>query len=125
MLTTFRVKRRVHDLWYRLKCFLWYRYTTVKPRTLKFHTWTDRDNLLLHCSFEILCRFLEEECSPGIVDWDCDEEDKQAMKTMKELYVWWNKYIENEHKNLKWSEESKEIKEKLHKLIDVMDYMWT
>lgn len=81
-------KTHIGHLWYKFKCWIWYRYSTVKPRYL-FHTWIDRDVLLLHCSFEILCKFVEEELYQDIVDWDSDEEHKNAKKNMLELYYWW------------------------------------
>ena len=49
---------RPRQIWYVFKCWDWNRYTTVKPRYLG-HTWTDRDNLLLHMSFEILSNYVE------------------------------------------------------------------
>ena len=59
---------RPGQIWYRLKCFCWHRYTTYKPRTLG-HTWCDRTELLPHMIFEILARFLDKECSPGHIEW--------------------------------------------------------
>lgn len=80
----------VSDLWYRLKCWAWHRYSTVRPRTLP-HTWCDRSHLLPHVMFEVLGRFLEEECGEdGIVDWDSDEQHRTAMAEMRELWRWWN-----------------------------------
>ena len=60
---------RPREILYRLKCFLWYRYTTIRPRTLNYHTWCDRGNLLAHMMFEILSEFIENECSSGDIDW--------------------------------------------------------
>ena len=59
---------RPGQIWCRLKCWAWKRYTTVKPRYLD-HTWCDRCDLLPHMMFEILCDFVEKECSPGCVEW--------------------------------------------------------
>ena len=95
----------ISRLWYKLKCFCWKRYSTVKPRWLS-HTWCDRDRLLLYCMFEILCRFLEEE--KDNVEWytghlgkdkdgkeilgftiDVNGETVNVMDEMLELRRWW------------------------------------
>lgn len=82
---------------YRLKCFLWKRYSTVKPRSLP-HTWCDRCELLPHMMFEILSQFIERECSPGIVEWygeyghkiTVDGEERYVRDEMQSLYDWWH-----------------------------------
>ncbi len=75
---------RCRQIWYKLKGFCWHRYTTVKPRTINFHTWCDRDALLAHTMFEILVQFVEKECSPSNVEWYCikggDEFDPSCEK---------------------------------------------
>lgn len=80
---------RPRQLWYYLKCWAWHRYSTVRPRYLP-HTWCDRDHLLAHVMFEVLSDFIEGECSPGDVDWDSDNEHRQARKGLQDLYDWWN-----------------------------------
>ena len=87
---------RPGQVYYRLIGFCWYRYTTVKPRTLKYHTWCDRDCILTHMMFEILSQFLEEECSPGIVDWEGSNHritygghSRNVQHVMWHLYYWW------------------------------------
>lgn len=79
---------RIFQILYRLKCRFWKKYTTYKPRYLD-HTWHDKDNILLHICFEVFCKFIEEECSPGQVDWNATEIHKVAMKEMMSLYNWW------------------------------------
>ena len=94
---------RPRELWYRFKCRVWHRYTTVKPRTLPWHTWTDRSTLLPHCMFEILTQFIEGECSPGIIDWEGsghmipgpDGNEVNVRTVMRELYDWWDKRPED------------------------------
>lgn len=88
---------RPGQIWYRLKCFLWKRYSTVKPRYLP-HTWCDRMELLPHTMFEILSDFIEGECSPGHVEWHgeyghkikVDGEEKYVRDEMQDLYDWWH-----------------------------------
>lgn len=87
------------ELWYRFKCWVWHRYTTIKPRTLDYHTRCDRSELLPHMMFEILSQFIEKECSPGCVEWygenghkiTVDGKEKYVRDEMQELYDWWHK----------------------------------
>ncbi len=97
---------RPGQIWYRLKCFCWNRYTTVKPRYLS-HEWHDRVNVLPHMMFEILSQFLEKECGDKCnVDWYCEEcprkilvngEEVWVMDEMKELYRWWHDYYNKQY----------------------------
>jgi len=108
---------RPGQIWYRLKCLTWNRYTTVKPRYLG-HTWCDRTELMPHMMFEILCQFVERECSPGWVEWygECghkitvDGEEKYVMDEMKDLIAWWhqvwNKEV-GEVEDILWAEAHK------------------
>ena len=95
---------RPGQAWYRLKCFVWHRYTTVKPRNMA-HTWCDRCELLPHMMFEILQQFIEEECSPGHIEWYGEyghklDNGKYVMDEMKDLAHWWA---------VVWSKEQQEI----------------
>lgn len=83
---------KFHDFIYRFKCWLWYRYTTIKPRYLG-HTWWDRSEVLVDVCFEVLCQFVENELN--YVNWECSEQHKNAKAEMLELYEWWK----NCHKN--------------------------
>ncbi len=88
---------RPGQIWYRFKCLAWHRHTTVKPRYLH-HTWCDRCELLPHMMFEILDRFVADECSPGYVQWYGEDghkitvngEEKFVLDEMKDLVAWWN-----------------------------------
>lgn len=81
----------MHSLWYRFKCWAWHRYTTVKPRSMPWNTWTDRGDLLPHVMFEVFSRFIEGECSPGCIDWNHDDEHRRVRAEMQRLYDWWHK----------------------------------
>jgi hypothetical protein len=100
---------------YRIKCYLFKRYTTVKPRYLG-HTWCDRSHLLPHVMFEILSDFVEKELDykkdtfPGIVDWysghakiKVDSGDKLVIDEMIELYEWWHS-VQDYEPHAKWHE---------------------
>jgi len=93
---------RPSEVWYRLKCFLFKRYTTVKPKTLPYHTWVDRDVLLLHTMFQILTDFVEQECSPGVINWYHEHagkirvggKEKFVRDELQDLYNWWQQVPE-------------------------------
>lgn len=63
----------------------------LKLRYLKPRQWCDKDEVLIHALFEVLCRFVEEELSQNQVNWNSDKEHKQARKQMDQLYQWWTK----------------------------------
>jgi len=104
---------RPGQAWYRLECFLWHRYSTIRPRYLG-HTWSDRCELMSHAMFEILSQFVEQECSPGHVEWYGEWGhkigDKYVRDEMQELYDWWhtirNKEME-EVNDMLWAEAHK------------------
>lgn len=52
--------RRLRNRWIDIKDFCWNRWSTVKPRRLG-NGWVDRDHLLIHVMFEVLCQFVEKE----------------------------------------------------------------
>lgn len=108
-------------LWYRLKCFVWYRYTTVKPKTLDFHTWCDRDHLLVHCMFQILVDFVEKE-----IDYDFEHKNQHSIEIngekrgvgdiFKQLYDYWKEFsdIDSLEEHDEWWEHHKEHSELKH-----------
>jgi hypothetical protein len=93
----FRPWWRPRELWYQFKCFAWHRYSTVRPRRLP-HTWVDRSDLLPHLMFEVLSQFVENECSPGCVEWHCENSHKITRNgeeifvrdELQAIYDWWN-----------------------------------
>jgi hypothetical protein len=110
---------RPFQIWYRLKCFLWKRYTTVKPRYLG-HTWCDRVATLPHTMFEILSDFIEKECVGGPVAWYHEDSHKVVvngverfrMDEMLALYNWWH---------LKYNKAYKEIEEDWWKKVQALE----
>jgi hypothetical protein len=107
---------RPSEVWYMLKCFLWKRYTVIKPRYLPY-TWCDRVDVLPHMIFEVLSQFIEQECSPGHVDWEgtghmitVNGKSVNVRDEVQELYDWWhNVYIKEyeEVNEILWKEAEK------------------
>lgn len=85
------------ELWYKLKCFLFKRYSTVKSRHLG-HTWVDKVELIPYTLFEMLENFVEKECSPGCVEWYGEYghkilvgmEYKYVRDEIDDILRWWN-----------------------------------
>lgn len=82
----------IRSYWLKFRNWVWDRYSTVRPRYLG-HGWVDRDVLLEHVAFEILGKFLENECSDeDEIDWYGDEESKNTMREMRVIWDWWKDY---------------------------------
>lgn len=98
---------RPKEIYYRLKCFFWKRYTTVKGRYLP-HTYMDAECILIHSMMEIVCRFVEKEMGYGkLPKKEFDEwlawqkqhnnhrtvvvngETKHFYDEILEIYHWW------------------------------------
>ena len=175
---------RPKQIWYWLKCFCWHRYSTIKPRYLD-HQWCDRRELVPELMFEVLSQFIEQECSPGHVEWYgeyghkvmVDGVEKYVRDEMQSLYDWWHKIYkqeypkvcdilwdissghkpEDEWKPIEWNGETvfewlqhhkspddeaiydrclelvreveaamdQELTKRLHRMVNIIPYMWT
>jgi len=89
-----KLRYRIHNWYYYLKCLLFKRYNVLRIKSLP-PTWTDRDTILSHAMFQILSDFVNKECKPNCpVDWDHTEDSKNARQKMDELLDWWhNTYL--------------------------------
>lgn len=102
----------------------------------------DKDDIMLHACFTLLCKYVEEECNGNIPK--CEEDDFKAAQTSDEerrmrhdnecidelmnLYRWWKKEYPELWcgKNGKSSLEKYEIEQKkLGLLIELRGYLWT
>lgn len=102
---------RPNNVWYQLKCYLWKRHSTVKSRYLP-HTWCDKVDLIPHTIMEMLSQFIEQECSPGWVDWYCCPKtiefygnDWNVRDLMQHIYDWYHQvYIpkSNNNRSVDW-----------------------
>lgn len=95
----------------------------LKIKTLN-EKWLDKDLILLHASFQILCDCVEKEnlfnCH---VNWENDLEHKNAKIEIQNLYNWWNKR-KSISKDLD-SNQYEEDNQMLIKLIEYRKYLWT
>lgn len=87
-------KWRFRRLWHKIR---YWNHTTIRARTLPRHGPCDYREQLAHIMFEVLSRFIEEECSPGIRDWysnpytvTIDGVEKNVRDEMQDLYNWWH-----------------------------------
>lgn len=81
--------RKMHNLWYKIKCKFYYKYNTVTAKTLS-STWNDRCDLLPHIMFAILDDFINKEKPGEIINWESDKEHSQAWKDMNNLLKWFH-----------------------------------
>ena len=88
------LRYRIKNWFYYLKCLLFKRYNVLRIRTLP-PTWSDRDTILSHAMFQILDDFVNKECRKNCpVNWDHNEDSKNARQNMDELLDWWhNTYL--------------------------------
>ena len=63
----------------------------VRISTLEPGLWHDRDNVLLHASFQILVDFVEGEKPFKYIDWTTNREHKRARREIARLYYWWKR----------------------------------
>jgi hypothetical protein len=80
-----KVRRKLHDAWYYLKCALWHRYNRIHVKTLP-PTWSDRCTVLPHAMFQILVDFIEREKPFDHFDTSYHQEDWDKIDN---LYHWW------------------------------------
>lgn len=110
----------IYNIWYKIKCKFWYKYSTIKPRYLS-HIWIDRDILLLHCSFEILCNFVEKELDQDHIYWEYNEEYKNAKQGLIDLYNWWIDCNKNRQDHYLLDKDYNAIYKTLYSLIKEFD----
>jgi hypothetical protein len=64
------------------------RYDRVKLRFLT-PAYYDKDTMLIHAMFTLLCDFMEREKPGEIINWESDPDHSFAWKEMQDLYKWW------------------------------------
>ena len=86
--------------------------------------WRDKDDVILHACFQLLKDFVEQEREMiEIIDWESDEETKNAKLEIDFLYNWWMKRVDKEDDlDEKQYEEDNQM---LIKLISIRKYLWT
>ncbi len=119
-----------HDSWYWLRCCLWHRYNVVVCRPLP-PTRCDRDYLLVFAAFQILEDFVDKEADhyhedvyalykeAGYDEDRCREEERD-WNEIRVLYAWWQ-----QRKKDKYADNYDEDNDRLHRLINVRNYLWT
>jgi len=51
--------------------------------------WNDKNNVMLHAVFQILCDFIEKEHPEKITDFNYDKKHKDLWKEIQVLYKYW------------------------------------
>jgi hypothetical protein len=79
----------IPELVYYWKCRLWRQYNVVRVKSLP-PTWVDRDGLLLHAAFTILCDVVErEDWLNHTVFYQEDADYRDRWQEIATLYDWW------------------------------------
>lgn len=114
----FGLREWIREACYRVKCWVFRPYTTIKPRYCG-HTLIARRELLPLVMFEVLSQFIERECSPGCVDWVASDHrinvtlpngkvvNRNVRDEMRDLYYWWHQKFNgryNEVADQLWAE---------------------
>lgn len=82
-------------------------------------SWYDKDFLMMHFSFELLCRFVEDEMKKdSSTNWE-KEPRKSAKQEIMKLYNWWLLYKNSTDDNYKLENTQ------LSRLIKIREFMWT
>lgn len=83
--------------WLRFR--LWEKHHVLKLRYIK-PGWIDKDEVLIHAMFEVLCRFIEDEAEMiSQINWDSDSAHEHARAEMTELYEWWKRRKDRDDQN--------------------------
>jgi len=69
-----------------IKCHLFHPYNKIEIKTLPV-TWNDRDEVLLHGMFQVLCDFVEKENGLAHYRFDFSEDIIQSSGDLKESFI--------------------------------------
>lgn len=146
-----KIKRLYNKLYYKAECLYYYvkdyfwPHNVVKCQSLP-RSWNDRDERILHCCFQILTDFIEQEQPWWMKEnWtsiknSMDAEYADEVSQLKRLYYWWKfvyvkKYLEQEEIFLKetdivklYEQEMLFYNEETNKAIEILQlrkYLWT
>lgn len=89
--------------------------------------WRDKDDVLLHASFQILKNCIEKEnLLNDNIDWNADDKHKDARAELIALYEWWLSHVEKDDGvSTPGPEQYVEQDEMLIRLIRVRWALWT
>lgn len=94
---------KIREFFHNVKNRIFKPYTTIKPRYVD-HNWRDKDSLLVHFSFELLLRYLEDEVpqqeqyydvnSENEMDREISERWTEIINRLRALADWYeNEYL--------------------------------
>jgi hypothetical protein len=106
----------------------------MKPgNVLKIKTldkdWSDKDQVMLHACFQLLCDCIEKEKLLDSTDWEHNQTFRNAKKEIEELYAWWKiraKVQQNNKLDPVWTEgQYDKDSDMLIRLIRIRKFLWT
>lgn len=91
--------------------------------------WCDKDIVMLHACFQLLTDCIEKEnLLTRHIDWDHNDDFRNAKQEIEQLYTWWTERKENEKLDKLHELEKDQYNqdnEMLIRLIKVRQYLWT
>lgn len=99
----------------------WLRYrTTNKNHVVKTDLtpgWWDADSRLVHASFAILERFVEQEKPFDRIEWNEDDASREYSNEIHALYLWWKVHKNVDINSETLEQESKRYEEETENLV--------
>jgi hypothetical protein len=101
----------------------------LKIKSLKKHSWADKDTVILHACFQLLTDFVDKEnIDLHPYQWTHDENVRTIRVEIDALYKWWKSYVPKYKKGkisyIKGNEQYKSENEMLIRLIKIREYLW-
>jgi hypothetical protein len=96
----FRVFRWLDRAAYWLRTHTWDRYHMVDIRSRRngyAWGWMDRSEGMLFAVMAMLVAFVEQERAFQVIDWDSDDGHREAVRELREIYLWWTQDRKIEH----------------------------
>ena len=100
LLLRFRLFRWLDHVAYWFRTHTWDRYHMVDIRNRRngyAWGWMDRSEGMLFAVMSMLVDFVEKERAFEVVDWDSDDEHREAAREFREIYLWWTQDRKVEH----------------------------
>lgn len=146
-----KVRNKIEDIYHTIGRYTFNRYDTIKSRQLQRGKYYDKDYMMFHFCFQLLCDYVEkeeygieslikqiedreketkkepkDEWERDLIDWN--KRDCISNRELIDLYKWYNiTYVELESSDRyeDYKDLSDIMQEKLESLVRLRGYLWT
>lgn len=92
--------------------------------------WADKDRVMLHACFQLLCDCIEQEELFEHTNWEQSPDFQQARRDLQELYEWWKERVAAEPDGtlpdlLEQQAQYEQDEHMLLRLVRLRRYLWT